>query len=61
MIDLTEEEMKIFNSWTKEQIYEAYLSENITRKKLNKEVNDLKRKIISIRYSINRVMEDAKV
>ena len=34
---MTNEQQEIFDAWSKEDIYEAYLIENRTRKKLNKE------------------------
>ncbi len=47
---LTDEDEARFNSYTKEQIYESYLTEYIARKKLEEEVTLLKRRIAEIRY-----------
>ena len=47
---LTDEDEARFESYTKEQIYEAYLTEYVTRKKHEEEVVRLKRRIAEIRY-----------
>jgi len=47
---LTKHDEWQFNNWTKEQIYEAYLTEVETRKMLNKELNRLNRKLAEIRH-----------
>ena len=48
----TKEDQEQFNSWNKQQIYEAYLSEHSARLNLNKEVNRLHAKIADIRRAI---------
>ena len=49
----SKEEQEKFDSWTKEEIYEAYLAENQARVMLNKEVNKLKRKLAEVRYTVS--------
>ena len=49
MMFLTKEDKVQFDSWTKEQIYEAYLAEHKMRVKLNSDLNDIRRKIAYIR------------
>jgi len=41
-----------FNSYTKEQVYESYLTEYIARKKLEQEVFRLNRALAEIRYLV---------
>ena len=50
---MIKEAQEQFNSWTKEQIYKAYLSEYSARIKLNKEVNRLHAKLADIRRAAN--------
>lgn len=57
-LKFNEEQQRQFDSWTKEQIYEAYLSENRARMNLNKEVNRLRRKIAEVKHIMKRWMED---
>jgi len=45
---LTENDKERYQSWSKEQIFEAYLSEHYARVELNIEVNRLNRKIAEI-------------
>ena len=52
---LTKEDEARFNSYTKEQVYESYLTEYITRKKLEQEVIRLNRKLAEIRYAVRSV------
>ena len=47
---LTKHDEWQFNNWTKEQIYEAYLTEYNTRMMLSKELNKLNRKLADIRH-----------
>ena len=51
----TKEDEARFNSYTKEQVYESYLTEYITRKKLEQEVIRLNRKLAEIRYAVRSV------
>jgi len=51
-ISLTKEEQEIFDKWTKEQIYEAYLLEVKHSKMLNVEVNRLRIKMAEVRFSV---------
>lgn len=53
-----EDQQRQFDSWTKEQIYEAYLAENRARINLNKEVNKLRRKIAEIKHIMKRALSD---
>ena len=47
---LTKHDEWQFNNWTKEQIYEAYLTEYKARMMLSKELNKLNRKLADIRH-----------
>ena len=47
----------LYNSWTKKQIYEAYLLEYNARVKLNKRVNALDTSHSFIRYNLKKVSE----
>ena len=58
MIELNKYEQEEFDSWTKEQVYEAYLSEYYARLKLNEQVNDLRRQLAKIKYDIKRIGVD---
>ncbi len=48
----TKEAQDKYDEWSKDDIYEAYLSENRLRVELNKEVNKLRRVIIDIKHAI---------
>lgn len=45
-----QEDKDRFDSYTKEQIYEAYLLEHKERKRLTKEVNKLRTRLAEIKY-----------
>ena len=47
---LTEKDKDRYDSWSKPQIYEAYLSETHARVELNIEVNRLRRKLAEIKF-----------
>jgi len=47
---LTKEDELQFDSWTKEQVYEAYLIEVEARKLANQEVNRLGRRLAEIKF-----------
>ncbi len=49
---LNKEDEARFNSYTKEDIYKSYMTEYITRKKLEQEVIRLNRKLAEIRYLV---------
>ena len=49
---LSDEDEARFNAYTKEQIYESYLTEYIARKKLEEEVIRLNRVLAEIRYAV---------
>jgi len=51
-VSMTKEEQEIFDKWTKEQIYEAYLLEVNHSKQLNNEVNRLRQKLAEVRFSV---------
>jgi len=51
-VSMTKEEKEIFDKWTKEQIYEAYLLEVEHSKQLNIEVSRLRRQIAEVRFSV---------
>jgi len=51
-VSMTKEEREVFDKWTKEQIYEAYMLEVRHSKQLNKEVNRLTQKIAEVRFSV---------
>jgi|SaaInlStandDraft_4_1057021.scaffolds.fasta_scaffold01837_5 hypothetical protein len=56
---LTEEEQEKLDSWTKEEIYEAYLTEYNARVLLNKEMNKQKLKLKEIEHSVRRILNDS--
>ena len=58
MLKFTKEQQERFDKWNKEDIYIAYLTEYEARKKLNAEVNDLRRKIAEIKHLFTRWMEN---
>ena len=58
---MTDKQKKLYDSWTKEQIYEAYLLEHYARVKLNKRINELEDKLSFIRYNLKKVAECVKV
>lgn len=58
MIDLNKYEKEEYDSYTKEQIYEAFISEYHARLKLNKEVNELRRVIAKIKFDMKRIASD---
>lgn len=47
---LTKEDEERFNSWTKEQIYEAYIAEAEARKLLAEQLNKLQERLAAVRY-----------
>ncbi len=49
---LNKEDEARFNSYTKEDIYKSYMTEYVTRKKLEQEVIRLNRKLAEIRYVV---------
>jgi len=49
---LIDEELEQYNSWSKFQIYSAYMVEEATRKKLQTENNELRRRLAELRYII---------
>jgi len=51
---MTKEDQEEFDKYTKEQIYEAYLSEVDARKKLNDEVIKLNRLLAEIRFAADK-------
>ncbi len=53
---LNKEDEARFNSYTKEDIYKSYMTEYITRKKLEQEVIRLNRKLAEIRYVVRVVL-----
>ena len=58
MIELNKYEQEEFDSYTKEQIYEAYVTESCIRKKLNRENNDLRREIAKMKYELKRMSRE---
>lgn len=53
---MTDEQQKKFDSWSKLDIYEAYLAEHKARKQLNKQLNDTRREIAKMKYNIKQVL-----
>ncbi len=49
---MTKEQQELYDSWDKKMIYEAYLSEHATRKRLNKEVNRLMRNMKELEWML---------
>ncbi len=54
---LNKEDEARFNSYTKEDIYKSYMTEYITRKKLEQEVIRLNRKLAEKRYTTRSVYD----
>ena len=48
---------ELYDSWTKQQVYEAYLSEHVSRKQLNKEVNELRRQLKEFEWNLKRLLK----
>ena len=59
MEELTPEQQERYSEWSKDDIYEAYLAENKLRTKLNKDVNDLRRKIKEVEWNLKRLLKDS--
>ena len=53
-IILTVDEQEVFDSWTKEQIYEAYIAEREARLALNIELNKTNRLLAEIKFMATR-------
>ena len=51
---MTDKDKEKFDSWTKEQIYEAYLLEVEKSNKINKELNVANRLIAEIKFKATR-------
>jgi len=49
---LTDEEKSLYNSWSKESVYKAYISEYRTRVRLNGELNKTRQRIKEIEYKL---------
>ena len=48
----TKEDQEKFDTWTKEQIYEAYLLQVKANKQIIQERNNLRRKLAEVRYLV---------
>jgi len=53
----TEEELSLYSSWSKEAIYEAYISEQKTRIRINEELNEERRKLKEIKWKLLELMK----
>ena len=51
---MSKKDKERYDSWTKEQVYEAYLSEREARVKLNIEVNATNRLVAEIKFMASR-------
>lgn len=49
---MDDQELSRYNNWTKEQVYEAFISENRARVNLSKEVAKLTRELVRLKYDI---------
>ena len=49
---ISSEDQQAFDNYSKEQIYEAYLAEYQARKKLNAELNSVRRKMAEVRHLV---------
>ena len=54
------QERKLYNSWSKEQIYEAYLLEYNLRQQQKKEITALQHKLAFVRFNLKKIAECVK-
>jgi len=54
---LTKEEKSLYDSWSKESVYKAYISEHRTRTNLNEELNKTRRQLIEIKWKLKDISE----
>ena len=54
---MTKEQRKLYNSWSKMDIYEAYLNEYNLRQSQKQEITNLQEKLAFIRYNLKKVAE----
>jgi len=54
---LTSIERTLYDNWSKEEIYEAYLVEHRTRLSLNKELNNERRKLKEMKYQLEMLLK----
>jgi len=54
---LTSIERTLYDNWSKEEIYEAYLAEHRTRLSLNKELNNERRKLKEMKYQLEMLLK----
>ena len=52
--NMKEEELAMFNEWSKKQIYDAYLTEHYARVRAEDEIKRLNRQIAHARFLANR-------
>lgn len=52
LASMDDQELSRYNNWTKEQVYEAFISENRARVNLSKEVAKLTRELVRLKYDI---------
>lgn len=55
---LTEEEVEVYNTYSKEAIYEAYITEHTVRVRLNEQLNEARRELIRLRHSITMALNE---
>jgi len=53
---LNKEERALYDSWSKESVYEAYMSEYKTRIRLNEELNEERRRNKEIKWKLEAVL-----
>lgn len=56
-IEFDENEQDLFDSWTKEQIYVAYLVASCEIDKLQHQINEYERKLAKIRFNLKNIMD----
>jgi hypothetical protein len=56
-IIMTKEQQEQFDSWSKLDIYIAYNEENRVRKKLNKQLNEERLKLIEIKHKLKQLLK----
>lgn len=54
---MDKEQQEQFDSWSKLDIYIAYNEENRVRKKLNKQLNEERLKLIEIKHKLKQLLK----
>jgi len=55
-LKLTDEQQEVFDSWTKEQIYIAFIENSDKIQQLSEKINEYERKLALIRYNLKNIM-----